>query len=117
MTKSFGSFWSNECRTVKDALVKLDKSATGRVSLSDFYGANMEGEWHFGESEAYLRELGALDESRGKHVIIPNYVQGASNCVVGTAHYLVCCVSECEDYLNQIEDAVEASVAEPQQVQ
>jgi hypothetical protein len=84
--------------------------------LSDFYGANADGEWRFGESEAYLRELGALDESSkwgGKQVIIPNYMQGASNCIVTTSHYLVCCVSECEAVLNEIEDHVGAPVAQP----
>merc|ERR1719230_652875 len=92
---------------------------TGRVSLSDFYGANADGEWRFGESEAYLRELGALDESsawRGKQVIIPNYLQGASNCIVATPHYLVCCVNECESVLNGVEDAVGAPIAEPDDI-
>ena len=35
-------------------------------------------EWRFGESEEYLRQLGALDETSpwiGKQVMIPNYLQ------------------------------------------
>merc|ERR1719262_1569686 len=116
ITKTFGSYWESECQLIKKSLQALDKTGTGRVRLSDFYGANSDGEWRFGESEAYLRDLGALDESsswRGKQVIIPNYMQGASNCIVSTAHYLVCCSNECEGILNEVEDAVGGPVADP----
>eukprot|EP00929_Paragymnodinium_shiwhaense_P023228 TRINITY_DN145_c0_g1_i3.p1 TRINITY_DN145_c0_g1~~TRINITY_DN145_c0_g1_i3.p1 ORF type:complete len:563 (-),score=122.03 TRINITY_DN145_c0_g1_i3:105-1793(-) len=119
VTKKFASFWEDECQTIKDSLAVYDKMGTGRLALSDFYGANADGEWRFGESEAYLRELGALDESspsKGKQVIIPNYLQGASNCIVATSHYLVCCVNECEPVLNEIEEAVGGPLAVPQDI-
>jgi hypothetical protein len=118
-TRRFGSFWESECQLIKESLVALDTTGTGRIRLSDFYGANSDGEWRFGESEAYLRELGALDESSswlGKQVIIPNYLQGASNCIVATQHYLVCCANECESILNDVEEAVGASVAQPEEI-
>jgi hypothetical protein len=119
ITRTFASFWENECQLIKESLVALDARGTGRVSLKSFYGANADGEWRFGESEAYLRELGALDESSpwlGKQVIIPNYLQGASNCIVSTKHYLVCCVNECETVLNDVEDAIGAPVAAPEDI-
>eukprot|EP00927_Polykrikos_kofoidii_P000212 TRINITY_DN10088_c0_g1_i1.p1 TRINITY_DN10088_c0_g1~~TRINITY_DN10088_c0_g1_i1.p1 ORF type:complete len:590 (-),score=99.48 TRINITY_DN10088_c0_g1_i1:59-1747(-) len=119
ITKSFASFWEDECQYIKQSLVAMDKSAIGRLSLSAFYGANSDGEWRFGESEAYLRDLGALDESsvlRGKQVVIPNYLQGASNCIVATTHYLVCCVDECEPVLDEIEDAVGGPLAKPEEI-
>lgn len=119
ITRNFASFWETECQNIKSALVNLDKQNTGRVKLKEFYGANLDGQWHFGESEDYLRELGALDESsrwRGKEVIIPNYMQAASNCIISTSHYLVCCVNECEDILGEIEEAVGAPFAEPAEV-
>jgi hypothetical protein len=119
ITKTFASYWESECQAIKSSLVALDKTGMGRVKLSDFYGANSDGEWRFGESEAYLRELGALDESsawRGKEVIIPNYLQGASNCIVTTENYLVCCVSECESVLNEVEDAIGSAVASPDEI-
>lgn len=119
ITKSFAFYWESECQAIKDALVAIDRTGTGRVPLSDFYGANVDGEWRFGESEAYLRELGALDESnpqRGKQVIIPNYMLGASNCIVTTEHYLVCCVNECESTLNEIEAAIGAPLADPDHI-
>jgi len=116
ITNTFASYWETECQTIKSSLMELDKTGTGRIPLSDFYGANADGEWRFGESEAYLRELGALDESsawRGKQVIIPNYLQGASNCIVTTPHYLVCCVNECEEVLDEIEDTIGGPMASP----
>jgi len=116
ITNTFASFWEGECQLIKQSLVAFDYTGSGRVRLSDFYGANADGEWRFGESEAYLRELGALDESlswKGKQVIIPNYLQGANNCIVSTPHYLVCCAQECEEVLNEIENAAGAAFASP----
>ena len=72
-----------------------------------FYASALETEWRFGESEAYLQELGApVDTSAwyGKEVIIPNYIQGTSNCMVATSHYHVCCLIMCEEILRAIED-------------
>ena len=54
------------------------------TSTQDFYAANLyHGKWQFSEGPAYLRTLGALDESQPSDplVILPNYVQGPNNCV------------------------------------
>lgn len=103
---------------MKTTLFEMDAHRTGRVPLSKFYGTGMEADWRFGESEAYLRELGALDETswRGKQVIISNYMQGASNCVVSTPHYFVCCINDCEPLLGEIEIAIGSPRAEPQRL-
>jgi hypothetical protein len=116
ITKSFAAFWESECTTMKAALVAMDTQRTGRVPLSKFYGSALDSEWRFGESEAYLRELGVLDESSwgGKHVIIPNYMQAASNCIVSAPHYLVCCQNGCDAVLQEIEAVVGAPVVHPQ---
>jgi hypothetical protein len=101
---------------MKNTLVGMDKHATGRVPLSRFYGTALDTDWRFGESEAYLRELGALDESSswmGAQVIIPNYLQAVSNCIISRPHYLVCCVNECETLLGELESAIQAPSASP----
>lgn len=119
MTKSFASFWESECRTMTASLVEMDKHNTGRVPLSTFYGTGLDKEWRFGESEEYLRALGALDETsswRGKQVIIPNYIQAASNCIVSAPHYFVCCINYCENILGEIETAIGAPTALPTQI-
>merc|ERR1719162_533682 len=119
ITRNFQSFWQSECETMKDALVSMDSHATGRVPLAKFYNTALDSDWRFGESEAYLRELGALDESsswRGAQVIIPNYLQATSNCIVSTSHYLVCCVNECESIMGEIEVAIDAPTALPETI-
>eukprot|EP00930_Biecheleria_cincta_P056223 TRINITY_DN4238_c0_g1_i1.p1 TRINITY_DN4238_c0_g1~~TRINITY_DN4238_c0_g1_i1.p1 ORF type:complete len:581 (+),score=93.18 TRINITY_DN4238_c0_g1_i1:59-1801(+) len=115
MTMSFASFWESECIEMKESLIAMDPRREGRVPLSKFYGTGLDSEWRFGESESYLRELGALDEtnSRGKQVIIPNYIQAASNCIVATPHYMVCCHNDCNPIIQQIETAIAAPSAEP----
>ncbi|CAE8625178.1 unnamed protein product [Polarella glacialis] len=117
ITRSFASFWESECTDMKEVLVAMDPQHTGRVPLSKFYGTGLDSEWRFGESESYLRELGALDESGWtKQVIIPNYIQAASNCIVTTSHYMVCCANDCEPILRDIEEAVGESTAQAQQL-
>jgi len=116
ITRSFQSYWQSECSSMKESLMEMDKYSTGRVPLAKFYNTAINSDWRFGESEAYLRELGALDESSswmGPQVIIPNYLQATSNCIVSTSHYLVCCVAECETLLGEIESAVQAPTALP----
>jgi len=116
ITRNFQSYWQSECDTMKNTLVSMDKHATGRVPLSRFYGTALDTDWRFGESEAYLRELGALDESSswmGAQVIIPNYIQATSNCIISRPHYLVCCSNECETLLGELESAIRAPSALP----
>lgn len=103
---------------MKATLFDMDIHRIGRVPLSKFYGTGLEADWRFGESESYLRELGALDETSwlGKQVIISNYMQAASNCVISTAHYLVCCLNDCEPILGEIEVAVGAPTVAPRRL-
>ena len=80
ITQNFASFWESECTSMKDQLVAMDAHKTGRVPLSKFYGTGLDADWRFAESEAYLRDLGALDETsawRGKQVIVANYIQAS----------------------------------------
>jgi hypothetical protein len=112
ITEQFGPWSSHECHEIKDSLVELDPHGTGRVKLSDFYGSSKDGRWQFRESSEYLRQLGALDESSehlGPQVIIPNYIQGMSNCITSTPFYSVCCQSECHEVYQHLEAALPAS--------
>jgi len=119
ITRSFQSFWQSECASMKESLMSMDKHGTGRVPLAKFYNTAINTDWRFGESEAYLRELGALDESSswlGAQVIIPNYLQATSNCIVSTAHYLVCCEAECESLMAELESAIQTPEALPEAI-
>eukprot|EP00435_Cladocopium_sp_Y103_P034681 s3413_g9.t1 len=106
ITNSFASFWESECRAMKQKLVSRVQS-----SLNDFRetSSNLERASVLGQGE-----LGALDETSarlGKQVIIPNYIQGASNCIVTASHYSICCINECEPIMAEIEEAVKSPMA------
>lgn len=119
ITSGFGAWWEQECQAIKKNLISMDTMKTGRAALSDFYHKSVGGEWRFSESAAYLKELGALDESskiQGPQVILPNYLLGASNCIGTSTYYHVCCVNECETLLSEVEHAVKAPVASAKNV-
>jgi hypothetical protein len=114
---TFGQFWAPECDNLKHSLVGADVSQTGRLQLSDFHSINPRGDWEFTESADFLRQVGALDESsswRGGRVIITNYMQATSNCVVLAPHYRVCCANECEEHMDELETVVGAPDATPE---
>jgi len=101
----FGNFQHEECKTIKDSLVKIEDSGTGRVLLSDFYKPGLDGQWQFQETAAYLRGIGALDESNPSKpsVIIVNYLTSPANCIASSSFYSVCCLDECEGLLGHLE--------------
>jgi len=63
----------------------------------------------------YLEQLGALDESHSS-VIIPNYVNAASNCLASSSIYSVCCINECEALLGHLEREIAAPEAYPEEI-
>jgi len=110
ITKNFAWFYESDCTQMQETLIKLDTQRTGRISLAKFYAASP----FFAESEDYLRAQGVLDSSassREPQVIIPNYLQAASNCIVATAQYHICCPNHCERLLGELEVAVRAASA------
>merc|ERR1719378_197350 len=101
---------------MKNALVAMDEKAIGRVPLAKFYGTAINSDWRFGESESYLREMGALDESStwlGPQVLIPNYVNSMSNCLTSQPYYQICCLNECDLVFQQLESRIGAPQATP----
>jgi hypothetical protein len=119
MALSFGSFWETECMNVKAKLLKYDHKNTGYIKLADFHGAALDGEWRFGESKEYLKDMGALDESsswQGPRVIATNYLQAPSNCIITTEHYRVCCSNECQGHLDDLEASIGGAAAIPEEI-
>jgi len=100
---------------MKDALMSMDPDGTGRVPLSRFYDTSQTDIYHFTESEEYLKQVGAYDESAtgSPRVRIANYMLGPSNCIASSTYYSICCISECEGLLNQLEAHVQAPTASP----
>jgi hypothetical protein len=116
--EQFGHHQDQECKQMKASLVKIEERGTGRVLLSDFYKPALDGAWQFQESVAYLRELGALDETdpAKPRVIIPNFMGSPSNCIASSSFYAVCCMDECEGLLSHLERQIAAPEATPARV-
>merc|ERR1719382_1641270 len=115
----YGRWQNTECLDLKSKLGGYGDTVTGRVRLADFYsGAVRDGHWQFTESVAYLRELGALDESdpENPRVIISNYINSPSNCVASSSYYSVCCINECEALLGDLEEKVGTADAKPGEI-
>eukprot|EP00927_Polykrikos_kofoidii_P067255 TRINITY_DN62767_c0_g1_i1.p1 TRINITY_DN62767_c0_g1~~TRINITY_DN62767_c0_g1_i1.p1 ORF type:complete len:558 (-),score=84.63 TRINITY_DN62767_c0_g1_i1:219-1892(-) len=115
----YGRWQDKECRELKQLLIQMEESGTGRVRLDKFYGSVLNSDtWQFMESLPYLRQLGALDETDPKriHVIIPNYMNSPTNCLASSKFYDVCCIDECEALLGALEVTIAAPDAEPSQI-
>merc|ERR1719183_2540906 len=94
------------------------------ISANVFHISNRAVGEHFGafqdheckqmkESVAYLRQLGALDESNPSkpRVIIANYITSPTNCIASSSFYSVCCMDECEGLLGHLEQKIAAPEA------
>jgi hypothetical protein len=115
----FGHFQDAECGAMKTKLISMGDGGIGRVPLADFYKTSMDDDaFEFQESESYLRELGALDDTDPAHpsVIIPNYIQSATNCIASESLYSVCCLNECEQLMSHLEKEIDAPDAEPSRI-
>jgi len=114
----YGRWQDSECIALKQDLMQHEHRGTGRVLLKDFYGAAINGSFQYTESKEYLRQHGILDESNPSQpsVIIPNYVNGPSNCLASSKFYSVCCISECEALLKPLERHIGAPDATPGQI-
>jgi len=108
--EQFGPHQNEECVDLKASLVKMEEAGTGRVRLSDFYKAALDGNLLFQEKASYLREIGALDESDPgtPRVIITNYLISPTNCMASSSFYSVCCMDECEGLLGHLERKIAA---------
>merc|ERR1719343_957161 len=115
----FAEWQDSQCHVMKSLLLEIEDRGTGRVKLSDFYGAAInKGRYQFTETVNYLRQIGTLDESEPSNprVIIPNYVSGLSNCIARTQYYSVCCLDDCEPLFGKLEQKVGKPDAAPEEI-
>lgn len=116
LAHSYGKWQNTECRQMKEDLMEMDPDGNGKVPLSTFYSQPDNAEYRFTESVEYLRQIGALDESSktGPKVRIANYLAGPSNCIASSSYYSVCCISDCEAVMRDVEAQVRAPAARPE---
>jgi len=91
----------------------LDLMGSGRVPLDKFYSQPKSADYVFTESTDYLRQIGALDEADSvkPQVRIANYLMGPSNCIASSSYFSVCCLSECEGLMRELEQKIQAPTA------
>jgi len=107
----FGHFQDAECGQMKSKLIAMGDGGVGRVPLASFYKTSIDDNtFEFQESEGYLRELGALDDTDPTHpsVIITNYIQSPTNCIASESLYSVCCLNECEQLMSHLEKEIDS---------
>jgi len=115
----FGHFQDAECGLMKNKLISLGDGGVGRVPLASFYKSSLDGStFDFQEDQDYLRSLGALDETdlTNPTVIVPNYIQSATNCIASESLYSVCCLNECEQLMSHLEKEIDAPEAKPERI-
>jgi len=112
MTLRFGKWQNSECVQMKDSLMALGSTSSGRVPLEVFHSEKKHASYQFTESAEYLQRAGALDEAANgtKQVLVANYLLGRSNCIASSEYYSVCCLSECEALTSELEQKVQAPV-------
>jgi len=118
LAQRYGKWQNNECGRMKDDLMAMDVDGSGLIPLSTFYIRSDKREYQFTESEEYLREISAIDDSWHvePRVRIANYVAGPSNCIASSKYYSVCCLNECDGLLNELEGSIRAPAASPERI-
>jgi len=116
IAKQYGRKQDEGCRVMREALESHDHAGTGRVSLDDFHSVGSVSFFHLNEPAETLKEMGALDESdpRNPTVRIANYVLSPGNCNRNSNYYHVCCISTCDNILNELEAKFMAPSVDPE---
>jgi len=118
MARAYGQWQNAECRQMAAELRGLDLMGSGRVPLDRFYSQPKSANYVFTESTEYLRQIGALDEGSNvkPQVRIANYLTGPSNCIASSSFFSVCCLSECEGLMRELEQKIRAPTASAEQL-
>lgn len=109
----------NSCDALRQHLTSMDKTEIGRIALSKFYWSDHP-QYEFAESKDWLRRMGVLDETSnwiGPQVIIPNYIAAASNCIMDTPLFRVCCTNHaCNALVSDLETLIGSSAASAENI-
>jgi len=109
----------SECGLMKEDLVARSRRGNGLVPLAKFWSQEEKKRtamFGYDETMEHLRDIGALDETSGRHpqVRIPNYMLAPLNCGLYSSTMTRCCLNECELIIRNIEHQVRAPMAAPE---
>uniref|UniRef100_A0A7S2Q360 Uncharacterized protein n=1 Tax=Zooxanthella nutricula TaxID=1333877 RepID=A0A7S2Q360_9DINO len=121
IVEEHGKTRQQSCTLMKEELMSRDPYGTGLVPLAKFYEPMAGPARHtfsYVETIEHLRAVGALDETsaRQPQVRIANYILGPANCLTQSPTMSLCCMSECEPLVREIEDRVKAPTATAEQL-
>jgi len=118
MARAYGQWQNADCRQMAAELRGLDVMGSGRVPLDKFYSQPKSANYVFSESTEYLQQIGALDDVGDvkPQVRIANYLTGPSNCIATSSFFSVCCLSECEGLMRELEQKIRAPTASAEQL-
>jgi len=103
------------CAATKEALAQLTQSQQGRVPLDAF--SALEVATVVKESLAVLQESGAVVDVGGTpYLLVPNYMLLPSNCIASGSYHSVCCESEGEVLMRNIELEVQGPAPSAEQL-
>jgi len=116
ISETYGKFQFDECKDLKMDLLSLEGPRPGRVSLRDFFWEAVHAnKYQYGESVAYMRQTGLLDEtdSTNPSIIVPNYIDSPSQFIATSDTFALTCIDECDQIMVQIEEKIGAPYATP----
>jgi len=119
VSERYGSQSDKDCEDIQEKLLHLEEGGTGRVKVRDFYeSVAARGFWNFRENLEYLKHSGAIDDSdpSAPRIIIPNYLQLASNCLAPSGYYAICCMDRCESMMGHLEREIQAPHATAERI-
>jgi len=110
----YGRWQNDECLEMKATLMGLSAGSPGLVPFDVFHAEPAHSSFQFSESAQYLREIGALEEpedgSAAPQVRIASYMLGPTNCIASLEYHMVCCLSECEAIVGDVEAQAQSPV-------
>jgi len=119
LAQKYGKWQNSECIQMKATLMRLGTDSSGSVFLADFHSEPGHNSYQFTESAEYLRKTGSLEEDAEgskQRVRIANYLLGPSNCIASSEYYSVCCLSECEELMSNLEEQIKEPAWPPQRL-
>lgn len=117
LAMKYGDWQNSECGEIKDKLIELASDGSGRVPFQKFHDEPPHPHYRFTETLDYLRNISAVDDSQdgSPQIFLANYVSSQSNCIASSQYYSVCCLSECELLVNELEEKTQSSEVPLQQ--